>query len=105
VIIYLVSLLMGLAVGVAYGLVHVRSPAPPEIALLGLLGMLAGNTGHPWRYGTSASSIPRPLRHNHRHIPPVIRRAGRRGDEACRSRFRMRRQCRVPPRSRKSGRR
>jgi XapX domain-containing protein len=42
---YFVSLLMGLAVGVAYGLVHVRSPAPPAIALLGLLGMLAGEYG------------------------------------------------------------
>jgi XapX domain-containing protein len=39
---YLVSLLMGLAVGVAYGLVHVRSPAPPLIALVGLLGMVLG---------------------------------------------------------------
>ena len=39
---YLVSLLMGLAVGVAYGLVNVRSPAPPLIALVGLLGMVLG---------------------------------------------------------------
>ena len=39
---YLVSLLMGLAVGVAYGLVQVRSPAPPLIALVGLLGMVLG---------------------------------------------------------------
>jgi XapX domain-containing protein len=39
---YLVSLLMGLAVGVAYGLVQVRSPAPPLIALIGLLGMVLG---------------------------------------------------------------
>ena len=39
---YLVSLLMGLAVGAAYGLVHVRSPAPPLIALVGLLGMVLG---------------------------------------------------------------
>ena len=39
---YLVSLLMGLAVGVAYGLVAVRSPAPPLIALVGLLGMVLG---------------------------------------------------------------
>ena len=39
---YLVSLAMGLAVGVAYGLVHVRSPAPPLIALVGLLGMVLG---------------------------------------------------------------
>lgn len=42
---YLVSLLMGLAVGVAYGLAGVRSPAPPAVALLGLLGMLAGEYG------------------------------------------------------------
>jgi XapX domain-containing protein len=39
---YLVSLLMGLAVGVTYGLVQVRSPAPPLIALVGLLGMVLG---------------------------------------------------------------
>jgi XapX domain-containing protein len=39
---YLVSLLMGLAAGAAYGLVHVRSPAPPLIALVGLLGMVLG---------------------------------------------------------------
>jgi XapX domain-containing protein len=39
---YLVSLVMGLAVGVAYGLVQVRSPAPPLIALVGLLGMVLG---------------------------------------------------------------
>jgi XapX domain-containing protein len=39
---YLVSLVMGLVVGVAYGLVHVRSPAPPLIALIGLLGMVLG---------------------------------------------------------------
>ena len=39
---FLVSLLMGLAVGVAYGLSGVRSPAPPLIALLGLLGMVLG---------------------------------------------------------------
>jgi XapX domain-containing protein len=39
---YLVSLLMGLVVGVAYALVNVRSPAPPLIALVGLLGMVLG---------------------------------------------------------------
>ncbi len=39
---YLVSLGMGLAVGVAYGVVQVRSPAPPLIALVGLLGMVLG---------------------------------------------------------------
>jgi len=39
---YVVSLLMGLVVGAAYGLVQVRSPAPPLIALVGLLGMVLG---------------------------------------------------------------
>jgi XapX domain-containing protein len=39
---YLASVILGVAVGVVYGLVKVRSPAPPAIALLGLLGMLAG---------------------------------------------------------------
>jgi len=39
---YVVSLLMGLVVGVAYGLIQVRSPAPPLIALAGLLGMVLG---------------------------------------------------------------
>jgi XapX domain-containing protein len=39
---YLASVILGVAVGVAYGLVKVRSPAPPAIALLGLLGMLVG---------------------------------------------------------------
>jgi XapX domain-containing protein len=33
---------MGLAVGMAYSLVQVRSPAPPLIALVGLLGMVLG---------------------------------------------------------------
>ena len=37
---YFVSRFMGLLVGAAYGLVHVRSPAPPMIALVGLFGVL-----------------------------------------------------------------
>jgi len=39
---YLVSLAIGVLVGVIYGLLHVRSPAPPVVALVGLLGMLLG---------------------------------------------------------------
>jgi XapX domain-containing protein len=39
---YLFSLAAGLLVGVVYALVHVRSPAPPVIALVGLFGILAG---------------------------------------------------------------
>lgn len=39
---YLVSVAVGLLVGVIYALFDVRSPAPPVIALVGLLGILAG---------------------------------------------------------------
>lgn len=39
---YLLSLAVGILVGVIYSLVHVRSPAPPVIALVGLLGILVG---------------------------------------------------------------
>jgi len=48
---YLLSLGAGLAVGVAYGLINVRSPAPPIIALLGLLGMLSGEAIVSWIRG------------------------------------------------------
>jgi XapX domain-containing protein len=40
--IYLVSLGAGVLVGVIYSLLNVRSPAPPLIALIGLLGILVG---------------------------------------------------------------
>lgn len=39
---YLISFAVGLLVGVIYNLLDVRSPAPPAIALIGLLGMLVG---------------------------------------------------------------
>jgi len=39
---YLLSLVAGLLAGVVYAVLHVRSPAPPIIALLGLLGILIG---------------------------------------------------------------
>lgn len=40
--IYLASLGAGLLVGIVYSLIHVRSPAPPVVALVGLLGILLG---------------------------------------------------------------
>ena len=40
--IYIASLAAGLLVGVVYSLLHVRSPAPPVVALVGLLGILIG---------------------------------------------------------------
>ncbi|CAG9164656.1 XapX domain-containing protein [Cupriavidus pinatubonensis] len=40
--VYIVSLAAGILVGIIYALLQVRSPAPPAIALIGLLGMLIG---------------------------------------------------------------
>ena len=37
---YLISLGAGILIGVVYALFKVRSPAPPGIALIGLLGMV-----------------------------------------------------------------
>lgn len=39
---YLISLAIGLGVGLIYGALNFRSPAPPAIALVGLMGMLVG---------------------------------------------------------------
>jgi XapX domain-containing protein len=40
--IYLLSAGAGILVGIIYSLLHVRSPAPPLVALVGLLGILIG---------------------------------------------------------------
>lgn len=39
---YVLSLGAGLLVGIVYSLLNVRSPAPPLVALVGLLGILIG---------------------------------------------------------------
>ena len=44
---YLIALAVGLLVGVIYGALNVRSPAPPVIALVGLFGMLVGEQVPP----------------------------------------------------------
>ena len=40
---YVYSLVSGLLFGIGYGLLGLKSPAPPLIALAGLLGMLGGD--------------------------------------------------------------
>jgi XapX domain-containing protein len=40
--VYLFSLGAGLLVGIVYSMLNVRSPAPPVVALVGLLGILIG---------------------------------------------------------------
>jgi XapX domain-containing protein len=58
--IYLLSLVTGVLVGVIYSLLNVRSPAPPLVALVGLLGILIGEQvipiGRQMVAGTSLGS-------------------------------------------------
>lgn len=44
---YLISLAIGIAVGLAYHFLDFRSPAPPLVALVGLLGMQIGENALP----------------------------------------------------------
>jgi XapX domain-containing protein len=58
---YFLSLAVGIIVGIVYALFQVRSPAPPVIALVGLLGILVGEQlpsmiKHAWASPTSAAS-------------------------------------------------
>ncbi len=45
---YLISLAVGILAGLLYGVLNVRSPAPPVVALIGLLGMLIGEQMVPY---------------------------------------------------------
>jgi XapX domain-containing protein len=44
---YLLSLAVGAFAGLIYAALHVKSPAPPVIALIGLFGMLCGEQAIP----------------------------------------------------------
>jgi XapX domain-containing protein len=52
------SFVVGLGVGVLYGLIRVKSPAPPIVALLGLLGMVLGEQLGIWVH-TKKVDVPR----------------------------------------------
>ena len=52
------SFVVGLGVGVLYGLIRVKSPAPPIVALLGLLGMVLGEQLGVWMQ-TRELDVPR----------------------------------------------
>jgi len=45
---YVFSFAVGLSVGLLYAWLRVKSPAPPLVALIGLLGMLLGEGGYAW---------------------------------------------------------
>lgn len=44
----LISFVVGLLVGVLYGVIRMKSPAPPIVALIGLLGMVLGELAGGW---------------------------------------------------------
>ena len=52
------SFVVGLGVGTLYGLIRVKSPAPPIVALLGLLGMVLGEQLGIW-IQTKKLDVPR----------------------------------------------
>jgi XapX domain-containing protein len=51
----LVSFAVGLFVGILYGVIRVKSPAPPIVALLGLLGMVLGEQLGGWIHTKNVS--------------------------------------------------
>jgi XapX domain-containing protein len=89
---YAWSIVVGLLVGVIYSLLRIRSPAPPLVALVGLLGILLGQQAIPlakhllagnslpgaWRLAASSDHIfgLLPGRHTGRTDVPSQRREG-----------------------------
>ena len=45
---YVLSFAVGVVVGLLYAAFRVKSPAPPLVALVGLLGMVWGEEGYQW---------------------------------------------------------
>jgi XapX domain-containing protein len=75
------SFIVGLGVGVLYGLIRVKSPAPPIVALLGLLGMVIGEQFGTWIH-TKKLDVSRAAsvclvgeRHDRQHYNPPSRKA------------------------------
>lgn len=54
-----ISLGAGALIGLIYSLLKVRSPAPPAVALVGLLGMVIGSTlGGKWFHSDTPVLVP-----------------------------------------------
>lgn len=51
----IISFAVGAIVGLLYGVIKVKSPAPPIIALLGLLGMVLGEQVGGWVHSRNAN--------------------------------------------------
>lgn len=54
---YIISFVIGGLVGVLYASLHVRSPAPPLVALAGLLGMVLAENAWPHVIAALRSSV------------------------------------------------
>src|SRR5437660_10310993 len=74
------SFVVGLGVGVLYGLIRVKSPAPPIVALLGLFGMVLGEQLGTWIH-TKKLDVPRAAsvclvgeRYDRQHYKPPSRK-------------------------------
>ncbi len=98
--IYLLSLGAGLLVGVIYGLINVRSPAPPVVALVGLLGILVGEQVPPLLKGLWSRE---PAGHSwHRQVRPHVfghlSRRGRTPQPLRRAGARLMKEPAMPPR-------
>lgn len=68
---YLIALGSGLLVGAIYALLNVRSPAPPVIALIGLLGILVGEQLPPLAkrlFGSGGDSIASAVHQSRHHV-------------------------------------
>lgn len=68
---YLIALGAGLLVGVIYALLNVRSPAPPVVALVGLLGILVGEQLPPLvkrLAGSGGGSLAAQLHDSRHHV-------------------------------------
>ena len=53
----LISFVVGVGLGLNYDLIRVKSPAPPIVALLGLLGMVLGEQAADWFYAKRAANV------------------------------------------------
>jgi XapX domain-containing protein len=84
--VYLLSLGAGLLVGIIYSLINVRSPAPPVVALVGLLGILVGEQIPPlvksfWQKESPTQSWSHQVRpHVFGHLPQGARPSNQMAD-------------------------
>jgi XapX domain-containing protein len=66
---YIVALAAGIVVGVFYGCLGVRSPAPPVVALVGLFGILIGEQIIPvGNHLLAGHSLPAAWMRAHSHL-------------------------------------